>query len=300
MENTRYYHGGVPGKQPGDHILPAAAMGCDYTAAYRHTPGVVDAQAPYRPDRAYFTTHLGSARGYAARYVTPHRSPLPGDVYIVDLTSAHVEPDPDFDSPKTAGAYVATKTPARIVAVVERGVRLNRREQNRECWPYLLWNDFEAVHTRTGTVRASQEMRGNGVTDDYLALLPKWIHYDEFANDGRLWAPGRPGTLASPDQVLDIVAHLALDTGPHLISSEHVTASPLARNLYLGYFHCQACGQRFGRPNTQVTKEGCLDAVVHQAGAHLRLIAEFNGGLDGYAHALRRRSPNRWKWVNLR
>lgn len=38
MSVTFYYHGGVPNKKPGDHILPAAALGLNYTWAYRDIP----------------------------------------------------------------------------------------------------------------------------------------------------------------------------------------------------------------------------------------------------------------------
>jgi hypothetical protein len=59
MSVTFYYHGGVPNKKPGDNILPAAALGLNYTWAYRNIPGVRlpdESQTKYRPDFAYFTT----------------------------------------------------------------------------------------------------------------------------------------------------------------------------------------------------------------------------------------------------
>lgn len=173
MSVTFYYHGGVPNKKPGDHILPAAALGLNYTWAYRNIPGVRlpdESQTKYRPDFAYFTTHLGSARGYAARYADAHRRPIPGDVYQVDLTEITVEPDPDFNGPETAAIYIPARQPVTILAAVERRVILNRREQNEVCWPYLYYADHdEVVHDYDGTVRASREMRSYGVTDDYLA-----------------------------------------------------------------------------------------------------------------------------------
>jgi len=35
MSVTFYYHGGVPNQKPDDHILPAAALGLNYTWAYQ-------------------------------------------------------------------------------------------------------------------------------------------------------------------------------------------------------------------------------------------------------------------------
>jgi hypothetical protein len=132
--------------------------------------------------------------------------------------------------------HAAARQPVTILAAVERRVILNRREQNEACWPYLYYADHdEVVHDYDGTVRASREMRSYGVTDDYIALLPKWMHFDEFANDGRRWSSGRPGERASADEVLDIVAHLGLDTGPHLISSVCVVSDDEIAFL-LGHF----------------------------------------------------------------
>jgi hypothetical protein len=100
-----YYHGGVPHMQK------------------------------YRPQLAYFTSHLGSARGYAARYVNRRRRRVPGDVYVVDLKGRAVEPDPDFHGPETTGVYVASSEIVTISAVVERGVSLARPRQDNRCMP---------------------------------------------------------------------------------------------------------------------------------------------------------------------
>lgn len=176
MTETVYYHGGVPGKRPGDRILPAAMLNLDYTPAYlgnlvRTVADPVSVRVEYRPDLACFTSHLGVARGYAARYVHPAQGAVPGDVYRVDLKDVVLEPDPDFDGPGLDQVYVATCEPVTIAAVVERGVVLNPREQNQAAWPYLWYAAWdEPVHASDGTVQASREMRDNGVTDDYLAI----------------------------------------------------------------------------------------------------------------------------------
>ena len=126
MNETVYYHGGVPGKRPGDRIVPATMMGLDYTRAYSYQLMNVATKRSnhYRPDLAYFTTHLGVARGYAARYGDVRRGPVPGDVYRVDLKDVVLEPDPDFNGPGLDQVYVATGTPVTITAVVERRVVL--------------------------------------------------------------------------------------------------------------------------------------------------------------------------------
>lgn len=300
-----FYHGGVPGKQPGDPIFPAIQIGLDYTAAYVWAPGVMPQMPKYRPDLVYFSTHLGVARGYAARYQDPLCRQVPGDVYRVAVAGP-VETDPDFDHPKLAGIYGASNEPVIVEAVVERGVALDRRQQNEVGWPYQCfyarWE--EEVHARDGTVLASEEMRELGATEEYLRLLPKWMDITEFANDGRLWSPGLPGVCASPDQVLDILAHLDLDTGPHVITNEYISVAPFVERgsnspILFGHLQCRECGARFGERGTRLGKQAALDAAVHQAGDELAVIAQFNGGLDGYLRALARRAPTRWSWTSL-
>ncbi|WP_234790996.1 hypothetical protein [Mycolicibacterium wolinskyi] len=299
---TTYYHGGVPGKRPGELLYPAAHMGLDYTSAYMCQPGLRALAKPkYRPDLVYFTTHLGSARGYAARYGEWGRV-MPGDVYVVE-PQGPLEPDPDFDHPKVGGVYAASTQPLRITAVVERGVELDRRQQNKECWPYRYNGLWEETHAADGTVLASTEMRSFGVTDEYLALLPKWMDLSEFANDGGLYKRGQPEVRAMPDEILEILAHLGIDTGPHIITNKNIRIAPFVEAsapknpILLGQFECQECGAQFGGSKQRVEKQTVLDAAVHQAGQELRVVAQFSWGLDGYLHAMLRRSPDRWKWA---
>lgn len=296
-----FYHGGVPGGRPGDLIYPAAELGLDYTAAYLLTPGLPLEMPKYEPDRVHFTTHLGVARGYAAQYVAPGVGPVPGDVYRV-VVDGPIETDPDFSDPKVASVYGTSRKPVTISAVVERNVVLDRRQINEAGWPYrCFFGEWEPVHAKDGTVLPSREMRDLGATDDYLQLLPRWMDAREFGNGGRLWKPGMEGSRwASPDEVLEILAHLNLDTGPHIITTdnihpryEHGTGRP----ILFGYFQCQECGAAFGDPTIRLDwqKPAAHAAAVHQAGDDLVTIARFNGGdLDGYLHAMARRSPQRW------
>lgn len=298
-----YYHGGVPGKQVGDLLYPAAELGLDYSGAYGLIPGVRSMAEPkYRPELVYFTTHRGSALGYAARYVADGRR-IPGDVYMVSARGA-IEHDPDFHHPKTAGVYVASPDPLVITEVVQRNVRLNRRQQNQAGWPYRYYGLWEETHAADGTVLASAEMRARGVSDEYLALLPKWMDMSEFANDGALWTRGQPGRRASPDEVLEMLSHLGIDSGRHVITSQSVKRARFveagsSKPVLFGCFQCRECGATFGAADERVDKEVVLQAAVHQAGDDLPVVAQFNGGIDGYLHAMLRRSPERWTWVNL-
>jgi hypothetical protein len=71
---TRYFHGGIPGLEVGDRILPPSISGTPTTADYA-------AAAICRRDRVYASTELRVARVYAAL------APLGGhgDVYQVAL-----------------------------------------------------------------------------------------------------------------------------------------------------------------------------------------------------------------------
>lgn len=305
MPETGLYHGGIPGKRPGDIIYPAADLGFDYTSAYEHSPGLRAMTKPkYRPDLVYCTTHLGSARGYAARYVNEDGDEIPGDVYAV-APQGQLEPDPDFNHPKIGAVYTASAHPLTITAVVDRAVVLDRRQQNKECWPYRYYGLWEETHAADGTVLVSEEMRALGVTDDYVALLPKWMDLSEYSNDGALWKPGLPGWHASADEVLEILVDVGLDTGMHTITNEHLKRAPFVdvdapkTPVVFGPFVCQECGAQFGTASERLSKQNILDAAVHQAGDRLPVIAEFNGGLNGYVHAMRRRSPDRWMWLTL-
>jgi hypothetical protein len=101
-DGWRYYHGGVPGLEPGERILPPAVTG-------------VARLVIARPDRVYATPILGDAVVYAATY------PL-GDVYEVDLDDP-IEPDGgDILAPD-----VAVHAPLALVTAV--AVRRARPDQ---------------------------------------------------------------------------------------------------------------------------------------------------------------------------
>lgn len=296
-----FYHGGVPGGRPGGLIYPAAELGLDYTAAYLLTPGLPLQMPKYEPDRVHFTTHLGVARGYAAQYVAPGVGPVPGDVYRV-IVDGPIETDPDFSDQKVVSAYGTSRKPITISAVVERDVVLDRRQINEAGWPYrCFFGEWEPVHAKDGTVLASHEMRDLGATDDYLRLLPRWMDAREFGNGGRLWSPGREGVVwASPDEVLEVLSHLKLDTGPHIMTGDNVYPrfqQGSNKPILFGYYQCRECGATFGDPTISLDEQtpAIHAAAIHQAGDDLVTIAQFNGGnLNECLYALSRRSPQRW------
>lgn len=285
-----YFHGGVVGRQPGDLIHPALDLGRDYTPDYLAMRGVA-ATPKYDPACVYMTTHLGSARGYAARYKNLGEVHRPGDVYVVQPQSELCS-DPEYDNPSDPGHFVMTSAPVLVTEVVERRVVLSPREQRREAWPMECFDTWEPRYASDGTPQLSDEMRSYGVSEQYMALLPKWMDFREFGRAGGIWKPGESEVRASADEVLDVLDHLQLDTGEHVI----VGAFNESMN---GNLVCGGCGQEFGHPRSKLKKAAVLDAAVHQAGPELAIVAEFNDGIGPFLHALSRRSPDRWSWMAL-
>ncbi|MFA4085189.1 NAD(+)--rifampin ADP-ribosyltransferase [Mycobacteroides salmoniphilum] len=283
-----YFHGGVVGRRPGDLIHPALDLGRDYTPDYLAMRGVAGAPK-YDPACVYMTTHLGSARGYAARYKNLGEVHRPGDVYVVEPQSELLS-DPEYDNPNDPGNFLMTAAPVLVTEVVERRVVLSPREQRREAWPLECFDTWEPKYDPDGTPRISKEMRSYGVTEQYMALLPKWMDFREFSRTGRLWRPGEPEVLASADEVLDLLDHLQLDTG------EHVIVGSFNQSM-TGNLSCGACAEVFGHPRTKLKKADVLAASIHQAGTELAVIAEANDGIGPFLHALTRRNPDRWNWM---
>ncbi|MBN7314137.1 hypothetical protein [Mycobacteroides abscessus] len=285
----------MPRLGPGDEIRSAADLGYHhYADAYTFTPGMQFPAPPkYNVERLYLSKHYGSARGYASRFTHPDFRPEPGDVYEVEVTGP-VEDDPDF---RAAGVYAASADPAVVIRVVERGVSMTRREQNQACWPYRYYANWDPVHAEDGTVLASAQMRANGVTNDYLALLPKWMDVSEFGPRGTLrdltvpQLPGIEDTPATAEQVLDILGHVPIDRGPHVIAAvDDMRRAPL---------HCTFCGIEFGEAG-MISMQEQFEACLHQTGDELIDICQFNCNqtLEPFVEALRRRNPGRWEWIS--
>lgn len=73
--SARFFHGGVPGLNLYELLLPADALGSSYS--YSHAANVYDG------GWVYVTSQFASARAYAARYLDPAGFSRPGDVYEV-------------------------------------------------------------------------------------------------------------------------------------------------------------------------------------------------------------------------
>lgn len=117
---SEFFHGGVPGLQPGDWILPPDLTGA--TGTLSDYAAELDAPHGTRRDVVYVTTRAGIARFFAALYPD-------GAVY-------RVTPDgpltPDLDAPATA----FTTPRARIIAVERARVVFAHR--TLESWIALL------------------------------------------------------------------------------------------------------------------------------------------------------------------
>ncbi|MFF3096738.1 hypothetical protein [Streptomyces cyaneofuscatus] len=120
----RLFHGGAPGLQPGDLIVPGPPHvidGCDICAARAAgqayvMPGVGVIDPPTgRPDRVYVTSDRPYALFHASRYVL-------GDAYTVQLTTDVDESTEDF-FPTWCAPY------AVVTGVVSRAVRLTDKQR---------------------------------------------------------------------------------------------------------------------------------------------------------------------------
>lgn len=115
---TTYFHGGVPGLQVGDTLLPPDQSGATHTLSAHAKPGTI------RTDRVYVTPAQDAARVYAALYPN-------GAIYRV-VPNGGVEPDPD--APDVAFMCVS----ALIVEVVRPRIVMAHRRV--DSWLRLLRN----------------------------------------------------------------------------------------------------------------------------------------------------------------
>ncbi|GGZ72917.1 hypothetical protein ACFOOM_01225 [Streptomyces echinoruber] len=120
---TRYWHGGVPGRLPGDRLLPPAVTGTERTLTrYAHVLGASAERA--RRDRVYVATGRDIARVYAAFYPD-------GALYEV-LPVGGMTADPDCLVDGVSWEYPA----AVVVDVVDPVVLL--RGRSVDAWLRLL------------------------------------------------------------------------------------------------------------------------------------------------------------------
>ncbi|MGE5543859.1 MAG: hypothetical protein ACM3UW_02710 [Bacillota bacterium] len=105
-KEKRFYHGGIPGLNKGDILLPPCITGKSTLLEYSKK---IDQNSVQRSDRVYITTDKQAADMYAMVY--PH-----GDTYKVSPIG-ELEDDPDCL--EDGLSYQCEK--ARIVAVLRRG-----------------------------------------------------------------------------------------------------------------------------------------------------------------------------------
>lgn len=116
-ESARWYHGGVAGLEVGDLLLPPAETGVPSCADYPAAEFVC------RRDRVYMTQLTGDARVYAALAF--------GDLYEVEPVG-ELEPDQDWAGGESGVSMCAPR--ARVVAVLERRVRLSAGRAEIQAW----------------------------------------------------------------------------------------------------------------------------------------------------------------------
>ncbi|MBW8764523.1 MAG: hypothetical protein JF592_18415 [Microbacterium sp.] len=154
---TQFWHGGIGGLQPGEHILAPVDTGSPLSVA-----GHV---AEARADRVYLATDRELARVFAS--------------IITDATgrSAVYQVQPigpigvDLDFP--ACSHQARR--ALIVAVEEVDVQLSETERLQRTAPYLSWDDGRPMYDADGRIQVTWQMESVGVTQEFLnRLLQPW------------------------------------------------------------------------------------------------------------------------------
>jgi hypothetical protein len=270
----RFYHGGVPEPEVQGRLLVSAAR----LGMKKSHENPMFAPPPYDPAHLYLTTHLGSALGFAARYRDAFGRTQPGDVYEVEPIGS-VLPDPDYGLSDVFWMCAQ----ARIVRIARRGVQLSLREQSRHAWPYRRWDENSPVQSEDGTFQLSAEMRANGVTDEYAALLPKWLDPVEIGNSGRITSPTDRRQRANAVDLVEVF-------GDHLDQSTHAITRTRLPNV-AAPFVC-TCGAEFA---------GYGQSALHQMGElQVHAVAYFNFGdprdMEALIAVLAQRSPERWSW----
>lgn len=116
-----YFHGGVDGLKPGDILRPGHDRkmhdGCPWCEARANGDAHLGMDGPSQVEGVYFTTDKLYAKHYASLYGA-------GDLYRVEPHGEAVRSAED-----SYETFIAPE--ARIMAVVERAVRLTPKERRR-------------------------------------------------------------------------------------------------------------------------------------------------------------------------
>ena len=118
LEESRYWHGGAPGLQKGELVVPHAPNfvdGCPICLAKKNGESPVLDPASKNPDRVYITTDREYARFYASKFPA-------GDLYRVEPVGELV-----LSSEDRFETFVVEA--ARVTGIVDRGVRLTEKQR---------------------------------------------------------------------------------------------------------------------------------------------------------------------------
>lgn len=265
-----FFHGGVPGKQVGELLLPAARLGLRYR--YFAT------SAPYDPDWVYVTADEAAAYAYASRYLTTDSQLIPGDVYEVEPVGG-VQLDPDYHLFPEAFARCRQ---ARISRVVARAVVLTDAERALRERRYNVWGHPDRpVWDDDGLIIPSEQMLANGVTREWTALLRPWLRLTDVDAYGRLEIARRSTNFWAT--VLEVVP--SLDRDHRVVHRRRWAGGAL--------YQCVTCDDGTDDPQ---------QAALHQLGAGaITLIARIHRlpravVVRELVKAARHRDGARWTW----
>ena len=164
---TRYWHGGASGLHVGDRLVPPsqrnAPTAADLVGAYEY---------PSDRGRVYITTDKRYARACAATYI--NSAGRPGGCLYNVKPAGELEPDADM----LDGVGFACRA-ARVVAVVEQGVRMSEYEIRRAFGPHYTWSDDSPIYTSDGWALPSPDHLRHGITAEHLRALGQWPAVDE-------------------------------------------------------------------------------------------------------------------------
>lgn len=168
----QFWHGGAPGLQVGDRIIPRSQLADTNFDRWISSP-----DDPTDTDRVYITTDVSFATGWAIRYAnTPYPGARRGAIYEV-VPDGDVVADPDF--PAEAGSWCTTS--ATIVAVRRPKVTGPDSQRHKRIGPYLTWSDGTPTYTDDGYLRAAPEWQEVGVTDIDLRRFGRWAGFENLA-----------------------------------------------------------------------------------------------------------------------
>jgi hypothetical protein len=154
---TRYWHGGVPGLQPGDRVHPASQLA---QLPVAHAFAEYDSD----PDWVYVTVDRTHAKFHASAYVDWAGRLGGGDLYNV-RPRGELQPDPDYPD----GVSFSCRS-AIVVVAAERGIRPTR-ELELSGLRYATWRGGGPMYDSAGHMLPSPEMVAFGMTAEDLVEL---------------------------------------------------------------------------------------------------------------------------------